>query len=156
MKLPVSKYHGCGNDFLLTRAGAVRDWPESRIRDLVIQACDRHTGIGADGFIFAGEDPFEMIYYNQDGSRADMCGNGIRCLSRYYADQGLWLTDACTIETLAGTRTVRRLSQDPFQVQVNMGTPLWETEKLQFPCRSPSGNIPWRWTDRLFPSVPFI
>lgn len=155
MKLPVSKYHGCGNDFLLARASLVRDWPESRVRDLVIQACDRHTGIGADGFIFAGEDPFEMIYYNQDGSRADMCGNGIRCLSRYYADQGLWQTETCTIETLAGTRTIRRIAQEPFQVQVNMGKPLWETEKIAVPLQAPVWEYPLEVDGQIIPICSF-
>ena len=79
-ELPVTKYHGCGNDFVIVHARDVQnlDWPQ-----LAVALCDRHTGIGADGFIVVCTDPLEMVYYNQDGSRAPMCGNGIRCFSAF-------------------------------------------------------------------------
>ena len=80
MRIPVAKYHGCGNDFVLVRASWVQDRdPAALARTL----CERHTGIGADGLIIVKEDPLEMIFYNQDGSRAPMCGNGIRCFAAY-------------------------------------------------------------------------
>ena len=80
MKIVFSKYHGCGNDFILVNEAS---FPLSILSDLIPKICDRHTGIGADGFIMVKSDPLEMIYYNQDGSRAPMCGNGIRCFSKY-------------------------------------------------------------------------
>ena len=84
--LPYTKYHGCGNDFVIVH----ENWIDpSKIDASWIEAiCDRHTGIGADGFIIVKEHPLEMIYYNQDGSRAPMCGNGIRCFSQFCLEIG--------------------------------------------------------------------
>ena len=67
MRIKFSKYHGLGNDFILTRYIEGIDIPT-----LVQACCSRHTGIGADGMIFVKEDPLEMVYYNQNGSRAPM------------------------------------------------------------------------------------
>lgn len=78
--IPVTKYHGCGNDFIIT------DWEllkHKNIEDFVKHVCDRHTGIGADGCILVKQKPLEMVFYNADGSRAPMCGNGIRCFAKY-------------------------------------------------------------------------
>ena len=101
MKIPVAKYHGCGNDFVIARYQDVKDID---LGELAIKACDRHTGIGADGLIIVQEDPLEMIFYNQDGSRAPMCGNGIRCFSAYCTDEKIVEKDKFTVSTLAGNQ----------------------------------------------------
>lgn len=130
IEIPVSKYHGCGNDFILIAYDEVEGWSEEELKDLIISVCDRHTGIGADGCIFVRQNPLEMIYYNQDGSRADMCGNGIRCFANYCHDEGLVATGMYDVETLAGTRTVSEISAEPFRVLVGMGKPEWDKEKI--------------------------
>ncbi len=126
-----SKYQGCCNDFILLRQEEADRIAKEEFSSFIQAVCDRHTGIGADGLIVARTHPFFMEYYNQDGSIAPMCGNGIRCLSCFLRDEGLlqdnpqvryeegktWIP----IETLAGLKTVEILQDDPFLVRVNMG-----------------------------------
>ncbi len=146
MELHVSKYHGLGNDFILLREEEA-DKVEN-LTDLIVQVCDRHTGVGADGLIIARKAPqedeasFEMVYYNQDGSRAPMCGNGIRCFSRFLVDEKLTDENPIPITTLAGLKIASIESLDPFRVKVDMGkadfdpaaisvkadTPVWDLE----------------------------
>lgn len=130
MDIQASKYHGCGNDFILTDASILNDFSEEQRTDFIVSVCDRHTGIGADGCIFVKEDPLEMIYYNQDGSRADMCGNGIRCFAAYCSDENLVTSGMYEVVTKAGTKTITEISAEPFRVMVGMGKPLWENEKI--------------------------
>ena len=85
--------------------------------------CERHTGIGADGMIIVKEDPLEMIFYNQDGSRAPMCGNGIRCFAAYCRDQGIEQRAHYAVQTLAGIQQVHVRTETPFQVEIDMGMP---------------------------------
>ena len=76
-----TKYHGCGNNFIIVRESDVDGMDYSQ---LALDMCNVNTGIGADGFIVVREDPaLEMVFYNMDGSRAPMCGNGIRCFAAY-------------------------------------------------------------------------
>lgn len=119
--VPCTKYHGCGNDFLIVKEADVAGLDLQR---LITESCDRHTGIGADGFIIVKENPLEMVYYNQDGSRAPMCGNGIRCFSAFCLDEGIVTEDEFAVETLAGTRIIRVLAPDMFEVC--MGAPLYD------------------------------
>lgn len=127
MQIPVSKYHGCGNDFIMAREEAAEGLDRTA---LVRAACDRHTGIGADGMIFVKQHPLEMIYFNQDGSRAPMCGNGIRCFAAFCYDEGICTDALFPVQTLAGEKTVKRLGTDPFFVQIGMGKPDYRPEKL--------------------------
>lgn len=119
-ELPIAKYHGCGNDFLLVHAADVADLD---LKPLIVSACDRHTGIGADGLIVAHPDPLEMQFYNADGSAAPMCGNGIRCFAKFCLDEGLADGDLFPVQTAAGEKDVRVIRRDPFLAQVRMGTP---------------------------------
>lgn len=124
MRIPLSKYHGCGNDFILLKASQVQDWSAEQIQDFVRSICDRHTGIGADGCIFAGINPLEMIFFNQDGSRAEMCGNGIRCLAAFLLDEGLVDQTRFEIQTLAGTRMVQVVEKEGTRLfEIEMGQP---------------------------------
>ncbi|HOK22347.1 MAG TPA: diaminopimelate epimerase, partial [Bacteroidales bacterium] len=80
------KFHGAGNDFILSDT---RDKSDSLFDSALIKKlCDRHLGIGADGLILLANPNnnssiFSMIYYNYDGSRAIMCGNGARCICAF-------------------------------------------------------------------------
>lgn len=126
--VPCSKYHGCGNDFLLVKEADVADLDLHR---LITQSCDRHTGIGADGFIIVRQDPLEMVYYNQDGSRAPMCGNGIRCFAAFCQDEGIVTGNTFDVKTLAGIRTIKVTA--PGMYEVCMGQPLYDPELIGTP-----------------------
>lgn len=116
-----SKYHGCGNNFIIVREDDVtgRDYST-----LASEMCSLPIGIGADGLIIVREEPeLEMVFYNMDGSRAAMCGNGIRCFAAYCHDQGVRTEKEYTVKTLAGDMIVKVISEEPFLVQINMGRP---------------------------------
>lgn len=127
MKLEFTKYHGLGNDFLIFHEEQVDGL---NLDKLIPEVCDRHSGIGADGFIIVKKDPLEMVYYNQDGSRAPMCGNGIRCFAKFCHDEQVNTSSEYTVETLAGQKIIHVNSLDPFLVDVDMGYPLYDTELL--------------------------
>src|SRR5574344_2123468 len=104
-----TKMHGCGNDYIYIDGARehieMRDKPE-----LVKRFSDRHFGIGGDGVIFINPSEiadFEMEMYNADGSRAEMCGNGIRCVGKYVYDNGLTDRTTLTIDTLSGVKTLK-------------------------------------------------
>lgn len=90
-----SKYEGCGNDFIIISTSTydpTKLSPEEVV-SFVKKHCNRHSGIGADGMIFVDThevSPRKWHFYNCDGSRAGMCGNGIRCCGRYLYDIGVW------------------------------------------------------------------
>ena len=121
------KYQGIGNDFILLDGTA---------RDLEIdaewcrRACDRHYGIGADGvlYVMPGEGTdITMRIINADGSEAEMCGNGIRCVAKYAADHGIVPGDSMTIHTLAGDLGAEVFRGDDGlvrTVRINMGAPI--------------------------------
>lgn len=82
-----SKYHGAGNDFLL-----FEDLEQTFPTEKVSFLCDRKRGIGADGLILVRPSQradFQMVYFNQDGSEAALCGNGLRCFAHFLSDQGM-------------------------------------------------------------------
>lgn len=119
-----TKYHGCGNNFIIVREKDVEGQDYSQ---LALDMCNVNTGIGADGFIVVREEPaLEMVFYNMDGSRAPMCGNGIRCFAAYCYDNGICMEEEYPVETLAGTMIISVISRDPFMVRVNMGKPLFD------------------------------
>ncbi len=78
------KYQGIGNDFILLDA---RTAPHKLSRSLIQKLCRRHFGVGADGLLLVETGP-RMRIYNADGSLAEMCGNGLRCVARYLEEQG--------------------------------------------------------------------
>ncbi|MBB4077750.1 diaminopimelate epimerase [Lewinella aquimaris] len=92
MEINFRKYQGAGNDFILLddRGGTLVDKLD---RPTIARLCDRHFGIGADGLMLLrqadAEYDFEMVYFNADGGRSTMCGNGGRCIVRFAADLGI-------------------------------------------------------------------
>ncbi len=114
--LDFRKYHGLGNDFLVVEASSFSD----EILANVEAICDRHLGVGADGILVVGDAP-SMLVYNRDGSRPQMCGNGVRCVARYLVEQK-GFGHELTIETDAGPRQcVCTEDADGFFVDVEMG-----------------------------------
>jgi diaminopimelate epimerase len=121
-----SKYHGCGNDFIILTDEAAPSQPYS---ELAKQLCHRQLGIGADGLIIVKQDPLEMIFFNSDGSQAPMCGNGLRCFAKFCFDEGICTKEEYPVETLAGTMRVKITGKDPFLVEVNMGKPDFDPKR---------------------------
>ena len=113
------KYCGAGNDFVLLENfdGAITDCPA-----LARRLCDRHFSVGADGLIVLeaaqnGGD-CRMRFFNSDGSAAEMCGNGARCLCRHCCERGL-SGETQRIETPAGLVTGQRISADRYRIELN-------------------------------------
>jgi diaminopimelate epimerase len=133
-EVPVWKYQGTGNDFVMTL-----DPDDARPLDAddVRALCDRRFGIGADGSIRVtrGGDghPF-MDYRNADGSIAEMCGNGIRCVAVFLRDLGEETDRSFDVETRAGIRRVT--FRDDGRVTVDMGEPNFT--KAAIPMRGPA------------------
>ncbi|MGH2681334.1 MAG: diaminopimelate epimerase [Actinomycetota bacterium] len=130
----VWKYQGTGNDFVMTLdLEADRPLEPADVRAL----CDRRFGIGADGSIRVtrGDDdlPF-MDYRNADGSTAEMCGNGLRCVAMFLRDLGAITDPVFDVETRAGIRRVT--FQDDGRVTVDMGEPNFT--KAAIPMRGPA------------------
>lgn len=119
--VPIVKTNGTGNDFVLVdeRFAAVDD-PAAFARLI----CDRSEGVGADGVLFLQASELydaRMRIVNADGSDAEMCGNGMRCVARYLDEHDG--RDAATVETTAGPIATRILSRQPYRVAVEMGEP---------------------------------
>lgn len=116
-----AKYHGCGNNFILVREEDAAGQDYSHLARTV---CSAATGIGADGLIIVREKPaLEMVFYNMDGSRAPMCGNGIRCFAAYCYDNGIQREKVYPVQTLAGEMIVSLVQTKPFTVKISMGKP---------------------------------
>lgn len=124
---PITKYHGLGNDFLLVDE---RDFLGEDYAKLAQTHCDRHTGIGADGFILVRQNPLTMIFYNADGSKAPMCGNGIRCFAKYCVDEKIVNKNTFTVQTPAGEKQIVVQSKDPFTARVHMGRPDFDPKAI--------------------------
>jgi diaminopimelate epimerase len=137
-----TKMHGIGNDYVYV--DCVRQRPPADPARLSVAVSDRHTGIGGDGLILIA--PSEradarMRMFNADGSEAEMCGNGIRCVAKYVHDHGIARKPRLAIETGRGVLTVDlEVTNDTVsRVRVDMGEPILEAAKI--PTTLP-GNPP--------------
>lgn len=110
-----AKMQGLGNDFVVV------DGPMQLTAEEVREICDRHLGVGADGVLMVSRgDPIRMDYWNADGSPAEMCGNGLRCVARYAYDKG-WAADRnFSVQTPVGVRAARVLDD---RIEVEIGRP---------------------------------
>lgn len=131
-----TKMEGCGNDYIYVN-GAHEVIPMEQKSELVKRLSDRHFGIGGDGVIFINPSDvadFEMEMYNMDGSRSEMCGNGIRCVGKYVYDKGL--TQKTSISVVScGKIKYLQLNVDAATgkvaaVKVNMGAPILKAEEV--------------------------
>jgi len=131
--LEFTKMHGLGNDFVM-----IEDLDDTLDLDpeAVAYFCDRNFGIGADGLILVRpasvpDADFFMLYYNADGTTAEMCGNGVRCFAKYLVDHDLVSADVedIRVQTLGGVRPVRverALDGTMENATVDMGEPILE------------------------------
>ncbi|MCR5418945.1 MAG: diaminopimelate epimerase [Lachnospiraceae bacterium] len=128
------KMHGCGNDYIYVDGAKEHFSPEEK-RDLAIRLSDRHFGIGSDGIIFINPSDiadFEMEIYNGDGSRAEMCGNGIRCVGKFVYDNNLTDKTKIDVESFGAVKHLE-LTVDGGKVsavRVDMGSPILSAVKI--------------------------
>ena len=128
-----TKMHGTGNDFICVD-GFAHPLPD-RPAELARRVCDRHFGIGGDGLILIGPSrraDARMRIFNADGSEAEMCGNGLRCVAKYVFDRGLCRQPSLSVETGRG---VLRLEVEVAagrvaRVRVDMGEPILQPELI--------------------------
>jgi diaminopimelate epimerase len=139
----ITKMHGLGNDYIYVRPDAEMDWPEVSKR-----VSDRHFGVGSDGLILALPSQvadLRMRIFNADGSEAEMCGNGIRCLAKYAVEEGMVPSDVprVTIETLAGILTLDLFREDGVvtAARVDMGPPNFDPSSLPANAEGPGPVI---------------
>ncbi len=149
-----SKYHGTRNDFVMVGDPDAR---EHLTAEIVIAACDRRGGIGADGLIRVVRGPaavaaglagpeaatadFFMDHYNADGATAEMCGNGIRCLAKFAYDRGMTASRELDVMTRSGLKhLVLHVGTDGTvdAVTVDMGRP--ELDVARIPMRGADGQ----------------
>jgi diaminopimelate epimerase len=129
-----TKMHGLGNDFVMVDCFEEK-LDEAALPDLARRACDRHFGVGADGVILAGPSDkadFRMRLINADGSEAEHCGNGIRCMAKLVYDRGHTQAERITVETIGRINvldlSVRNGKVDT--VRVDMGQPGFQRSVL--------------------------
>jgi diaminopimelate epimerase len=130
-----TKMHGAGNDYVYVNAFEEK-LPEEDLPRIAIAVSDRHTGVGGDGLILicpSDRGDFRMRIFNADGSEAEMCGNGIRCVGKYVYDHGLTARTELDIETLGGVKKLRLFPGPDNRVsavRVDMGEPEFRPEKI--------------------------
>lgn len=140
-----TKMHGIGNDYVY-----VNCFEESvkNLAEVSKFVSNRHFGIGSDGLILISPSAiadFRMSIYNADGSQAEMCGNGIRCVAKYVYDYGLTDKTEISVETLAGIKYLRLQVENGkvASVEVNMGAPILEPKEIPVAVEeSPVVNVP--------------
>jgi len=132
--LKFGKYHGLGNDYII-----VNDikWkiPEKKKSALALKLCEIHFSIGADGLIFvcpSKDADIKMRIFNNNGFEAEMCGNGIRCFSKYIYENNIVKKDEIKIETLKGIMVAKLTIADSkvISVEIDMGAPILYCEEI--------------------------
>ncbi len=131
-KLEFVKMHGCGNDYIYVVADKIRPADPAA---LSVRLSDRHFGIGGDGLIMlapSAQADLRMEMYNADGSRGEMCGNGIRCLARLAYESGIARKNPIEVETDCGTKTVALTFSNGHVdgATVDMGEPILEGREI--------------------------
>ena len=134
MIINFTKMEGCGNDYVYIE-GISQRIPQDIKPELVRKLSDRHFGIGGDGVIFINDSQiadFEMEMYNADGSRGEMCGNGIRCVGKFVYDYGLTNKTQITVESFKKIKYLTLYPEDGFvkRVRVNMGPAILEAAEI--------------------------
>ena len=140
-----TKMHGIGNDYVYVNCFEESVKNPAEVSKFV---SDRHFGIGSDGLILISPSAiadFRMNIYHADGSQAEMCGNGIRCVAKYVYDYGLTDKTEISVETLAGIKYLRLQVENGkvASVEVNMGAPILEPKEIPVAVEeSPVVNVP--------------
>ena len=130
--LKFTKMQGLGNDYVYIDAINQNITNREKLAKVI---SDRHFGVGSDGLIFVCKSDiadFKMQMFNQDGSEAEMCGNGIRCVGKFVYDKGFTKKEKIKIETLAGIKelTLFPKNGEVEKVKVNMGIPILDPKRI--------------------------
>lgn len=138
MNISFTKMHGLGNDFIVIDG---RFLNKINYKALALKYCERNFGIGADGIIVLEKSKtadFKMIIYNADGSRPQICGNGLRCLAKYIYDKGLSKNNPLNIETDAGIKTAKLFIKNKkiTSIEISLGEPIFDPRLI--PVNPPS------------------
>lgn len=150
------KMEGLGNDYVYVDCTKFDDKRVEEISKMAKKISDRHFGIGSDGLILICKSDiadFRMRMFNSDGSEAEMCGNGIRCVAKFVYDNGLTNKEQINIETLAGIKKIDLTVEDGkvALATVNMGRPILEAEKIPvISDENPVKNLKLKAEDREF------
>src|SRR6266852_8429384 len=131
-KLPFVKMHGCGNDYIYVVADKVRPADPGALSKRI---SDRRFGIGGDGLIMlcpSANADVRMEMYNADGSRGEMCGNGIRCVARLYYQVSGGRKNPIAVDTDCGVKTIALKLEDgrPAAATVDMDEPILEGREI--------------------------
>lgn len=135
-----TKYHGTGNDFILLHEN---DMGNRNEKEAAIALCHRNFGIGADGMILVKEShkaDLKMVYYNQDGSIAPMCGNGLRCFARFAHENQMVNKEHFMVETLAGILPVD-VSEGYEKIRIGLMKPQFHLKSPYVKREVPEGEI---------------
>lgn len=157
MKIPFTKAHGARNDFLLTwRENA----PEGDYPAIARAICERHTGIGADGWMLVdrphdAEAEGAIQLYNSDGSTAEISGNGTRCAAAFLIRHG-WAAGVVRVRTGAGIKTLRllRRSDRLFEFEMDMGMPEVTADRLDLQLSGGPRDVTLVWVGNPQCAVP--
>ena len=148
MKVPYVKAHGAKNDFLLTW---LNEAPQGDRAAIASAICNRHTGVGADGWmLIARSEDAEangtIQLYNSDGSVAEISGNGTRCAAALLIQQG-YAADVVRIRTGAGIKTLRLLRREglQFEFEMNMGRPEVRAERFSLALSGGARDVTLLW-----------
>jgi diaminopimelate epimerase len=148
MRIPFTKAHGAKNDFLLTRSNEA---PEGGLAAIAQAICDRHTGVGADGWMLiepasAADHDTAIRLFNSDGSEAEISGNGTRCAAAFLIAHG-HQKDEVRVRTGAGIKRLRLLERADlrFVFEMNMGRPEFTAERFQLPLGAGARDVTLVW-----------
>lgn len=133
-----TKLHGNGNDFILIDEYDEKVIDDNKKADFALKYCDRRFGIGGDGVLFLGRSDkaqIRMRIFNSDGTEAEMCGNGVRCLVKYALDEG-YIREKGSVETLTGVLQISSRREEKTWICVNMGKP--QFQRAQIPAKGDS------------------
>ena len=129
-----TKMEGLGNDYVYIDC-YTKEQKIENMSNLAQTISNRHFGVGSDGLILICKSSiadFKMRMFNSDGSEAEMCGNGIRCVGKFVYDKGLTQKEEITVETLAGIKKLKlNIEKGKVKtVRVDMGQPILEPDKI--------------------------
>jgi diaminopimelate epimerase len=165
MIIPFTKAHGAKNDFLLTWR---RDAPEGDRAAMARAICDRHTGVGADGWLLVEEADAEtdgaIQLYNSDGSMAELSGNGTRCAAAFLIAQAVAqasrpvdsIQESLHLRTGAGLKHLRLLARHglAFEFEMNMGRPEIQAARFPLPLSTGPRDVTLVWVGNPQCAVP--
>ncbi len=155
--VPFEKFHGLGNDFIISGRGVVPvgngfgrpDKPLGAVflRRLARSICARHTGVGGDGFLFVlpahkQENHARVRFFNADGGEAEISGNGIRCAGAFLIESG-GCKSPLRIETMAGVKTLQVAGRAGalWTFRVDMGRPIFEPSRIPFAAKEAAAPV---------------